>query len=197
MMYYPSDRSRLNARMQAPFVSAEIRALRSSIFKSSPEVQQALAIADLVEESYELTRTDLFLPAADTYCAILEPFAMTVLTGTVRRVGYEMFPQYVSILGIAPANVRTAMRLRTAADLVRLICDAWTKCVVGPDAGALTPEITESRLAVVDTTFLPCQLQIGVFLGAGKLTGLYRDSAVTETRCRLRGDGACVYEFTP
>ena len=81
-MYYPGDRNSLNAKIQAPFVLAEIRALRASIFKSSPEIQRALAIADRVEQSYDLTRPDLFIPALDTYCAILEPFAMTVLTGT-------------------------------------------------------------------------------------------------------------------
>jgi hypothetical protein len=48
---------------------------------------------------------------------------------------------------------------------------------------------------LTDTTFMPCQLQIGVFLGAGKLTGLFRDTALTERRCRSRGDGACVYDF--
>ena len=74
---------RLSAKIQAPLVLAEIRALRASIFKSSPEVQRALAIAEKIEQRYDLSRTDLFLPAADTCCAILEPFAMTVLTECV------------------------------------------------------------------------------------------------------------------
>ena len=103
-MYYPSDRKSLNAKMQAPFVLAEIRALRSSIFKKTQEVQSALAIAEIVERQYELDRVDLFIPAGETWCAILEPFAMTVLTGTLRRIGYEIFPQYVSILGIPPGD---------------------------------------------------------------------------------------------
>ena len=34
-----------------------------------------------------------------------------------------------------------------------------------------------------------------VFLGAGQMTGMFRDTALTETRCRSRGDSACVYEF--
>src|SRR6187549_3228266 len=111
-MYYPSDHQGLNAKIQAPFVLAEIRALRSSIFKSSPEVQRAIAIADKVERSYDLNRADLFIPALETFCAVLEPFAMTILTGTMRRVGYEIFPQYVSILGIPAANVKTAMQIK-------------------------------------------------------------------------------------
>src|SRR5215212_3602860 len=137
-MYYPGDRNHLNAKIQAPFVLAEIRALRASIFKSSPEIQRALAIADKIEQSYDLTRSDLFIPALETSCAILEPFAMTVLTGTMRRVGYEMFPQYVQIRGIAPANVKAAMGLKSGADLIRTICGAYSDCVVGPDAGTLS-----------------------------------------------------------
>ena len=195
-MYYPVDRKSLSAKIQAPFVLAEIRALRASIFKSSPEIQRALAIADKIEQSYDLTRSDLFIPANETYCAILEPFAMTVLTGTMRRVGYEMFPQYVQILGIPAANVKAAMNITTGADLIRAICEAWTKCVVGEDAGLLAPEVVGSTVTVTDTTFMPCQLQMGVFLGAGKLTGLYRDSALVEKRCRAKGDSACVYDFT-
>lgn len=194
-MYYPSDSKRLTAKIQAPFVLAEIRALRSSIFKKTQEVQTALAIAERVEQSYELQRADLFVPAAETWAAILEPFAMTVLTGTLRRIGYEIFPQYVSILGIPPGNVKTAMELRVAADLVRTICQAYAQCVVGEDAGTLTPEISGSTVTVTDTTIIPCQLQIGVFLGAGKLTGLYRDNVLTEKRCRARGDSVCSYEF--
>src|SRR6266481_9631578 len=76
-MYYPSGSKSLNAKIQAPFVLAEVRALRQSIFKSSPEVQRAIAIADKVEQSYDLQRSDLFIPALETFCAILEPFAMT------------------------------------------------------------------------------------------------------------------------
>lgn len=194
-MYYPSDRKSLTARIQAPFVLAEIRALRSSIFKKTQEVQSALAIADKIEQAYDLNRGDLFIPANDTFCAILEPFAMTVLTGTLRRIGYEIFPQYVSILGIPPANVRAAMDLKTGADLVRHICGAYSACVLGSDAGTLSPESAGSSIAVTDTTFMPCQLQIGVFLGAGKLTGLYRDNVLIEKRCRAKGDSVCLYEF--
>jgi hypothetical protein len=36
---------------------------------------------------------------------------------------------------------------------------------------------------------------MGVFLGAGQLTGLFRDGALTEKRCRSRGDSVCAYEF--
>jgi hypothetical protein len=194
-MYYPGDRHSLSAKIQAPFVLAEIRALRASIFKSSPEIQRALAIADKVEQSYDLTRSDLFIPALETYCAILEPFAMTVLTGTMRRVGYEMFPQYIQILGISTANVKAAMGLKTGADLIRTICTAYSQCVIGNDAGTLVPEVAGATVTVTDTTFMPCQLQMGVFLGAGKVTGLYRDNALVEKRCRAKGDAACIYEF--
>jgi serine/threonine protein kinase len=191
----PPGRKSLRSKMQAPFVLAEIRALRSSIFKKAPEVQSALAIADKVEHSYDLHRSDLFIPAFETFCAILEPFEMTVLTGTLRRIGYEMFPQYVSILGIPPSDVKAAMQLSQATDLVRVICDAYSKCVVGTDAGTLTPRIAGTTATVTDTTFMPCQLQMGVFLGAGKLTGLFGDSTLTEKRCRSRGDSVCMYEF--
>ena len=194
-MYYPSDRKSLAAKMQAPFVLAEIRALRSSIFKSSPEVQRALAIATKVEQSFDLHRGDLFIPVADSFCAILEPFAMTVLTGTLRRVGYEIFPQYMQILGVPAASVKEALNLKTGVDVVSFICDAWTKCVIGPDAGMMVPEITGNTVSVTDTTFLPCQLQMGVYLGAGKLTGLFRESALVERRCRAKGDTVCVYDF--
>jgi hypothetical protein len=194
-MYYPSDRKSFNAKMQAPFVLAEIRALRSSIFKSSPEVQRALAIAAKVEQSFDLNRADLFIPVSESFCAILEPFAMTVLTGTLRRVGYEIFPQYVSILGIPAANVKEAMQIKTGPDLVGVICDAWTKCCIGPDAGTMVPEVTGGTVTVTDTTLLPCQLQMGVFLGAGKLTGLFRESALVERRCRAKGEPVCVYDF--
>src|SRR5690242_15861992 len=124
-MYYPSDRNSLASRIQAPWVRAEIRALRGSICKGSPQVQRALAIAASIEQAYDLGRADLFLPAIDTFCAILEPLAMTVLSGTLRRVGYEIFPQYVSGLGVAANTVAAS-----AADLIRVICDAWSQCVV-------------------------------------------------------------------
>jgi hypothetical protein len=42
---------------------------------------------------------------------------------------------------------------------------------------------------------MPCQLQIGVFLGAGKLTGLFRENAIAEKRCRHKGGEVCSYEF--
>jgi hypothetical protein len=194
-MSFPSDLKSVRARIQAPFVLAEIRALRSSIFKKTQEVQSALAIAENVEREYELDRADLFIPAGETWCAILEPFARTVLTGTLRRIGYEMFPQYLAVLGIAPADARTAMNLNTPADLVRTICSAYSTCMLGDDAGVLTPEIEGENVTVYDSTIIPCQLQMGVFFGAGKLTGLFRESALTEKRCRNRGDSVCAYEF--
>ena len=194
-MYLPSDRKSLVAKIQAPFVLAEIRALRSSIFKKTHEVQTALAIADKVEQQYDLNRADLFIPAGDTWCAILEPFAKTVLTGTLRRVGYEVFPQYVSILGIPAANVKAAMDIKTSADLIRTICNAYGTCVVGKDAGTLAFEVEGSTVTVTDTTIIPCQLQMGVFLGAGKLTGLFRENVLVERRCRAKNDPVCVYEF--
>jgi hypothetical protein len=196
-MSNPSDRKNLRAKIQAPFVLAQIRALRSSIFKKTQEVQTALAIADKVEQSYDLNRADLFIPAGDTWCAILDPFAMTVLTGTLRRIGYEIFPQYVSILGIPPANVKAAMNITSSVDLVRTICDAYSRCVVGDDAGVMTPEIAGATVTVNDSSgkIIPCQLQMGEFLGAGKLTGLFRENALTEKRCRNKGDTICSYEF--
>ncbi|HEX3762662.1 MAG TPA: hypothetical protein VHW23_28395 [Kofleriaceae bacterium] len=194
-MSFPSDRKNVRAKIQAPFVLAEIRALRASIFKKTQEVQTALAVADKVEQSYDLHRADLFIPAGDTWCAILDPFAMTVLTGTLRRIGYEVFPQYVSILGIPPANVKTAMDIKVPADLVRTICEAYSRCVVGEDAGTLLPEIHGATVTVTDTTIIPCQLQMGVFLGAGKLTGLFRENVLAEKRCRNKGDSVCSYEF--
>ncbi|HEY0482429.1 MAG TPA: hypothetical protein VGD37_33140 [Kofleriaceae bacterium] len=194
-MYLPSDRKSLVAKIQAPFVLAEIRALRSSIFKKTHEVQTALAIADKVEQQYDLNRADLFIPAGDTWCAILEPFAKTVLTGTLRRVGYEVFPQYVSILGIPAANVKAAMDIKTSADLIRTICNAYGTCVVGKDAGTLAFEVEGSTVTVTDTTIIPCQLQMGVFLGAGKLTGLFRENVLVERRCRAKNDPVCAYEF--
>src|SRR5215510_9536722 len=194
-MYYPSDRKTLVAKIQAPFVLAEIRALRSSIFKKTTEVQSALAIADKVEQAYDLNRVDLFIPAGETWSAILEPFAKTVLTGTLRRVGYEIFPQYVSILGIPAANVKAAMDIKIPADLIRTICAAYSTCVIGKDAGVLSFEVQGPTVTVTDTTIIPCQLQMGVFLGAGKLTGLFRENALAEKRCRAKGDSACAYEF--
>ncbi|HEY0190374.1 MAG TPA: hypothetical protein VGC42_04580 [Kofleriaceae bacterium] len=194
-MYYPSGH-KLNAKIQAPFVLAELRALRSSIFKSSPEVQRAIAIADTIERSYDLQRGDLYLPAFETFCAVLEPFAQTILTGTMRRVGYEIFPQYATILGVPANNVKAAMNVHSGGDLLQLICGAYTSCVTGPDAGGLVAELRGATGTVTDTTFMPCQLQIGVFLGAAKLTGLFRETALVERRCRQKGDSACVYEFT-
>jgi hypothetical protein len=193
-MSFP-DRKTVRATIQAPFVLAEIRALRSSIFKKTQEVQTALAIAEKVEQTYDLHRADLFIPAGDTWCAILEPFAMTVLTGTLRRIGYEVFPQYVSILGIAPGNVKAAMNLDTPADLVRTICAAYSTCVIGDDAGVLVPETAGPNVMVHDSTIIPCQLQMGVFLGAGKLTGLFRENVLSERRCRNKGAEVCSYEF--
>ncbi|HEX2688598.1 MAG TPA: hypothetical protein VHN14_18350 [Kofleriaceae bacterium] len=195
-MFYIQDRKSFNAKVQAPYVLAEIRALRSSIFKSSPEVQRALAIAGPVEQKYDLNRADLYLPAIETFCAILDPLSMTILTGTLRRVGYEMFPQYVAIMGIPKASVKEAMGIKDAADLVRLICTSYVEQgVVGSDAGTLTPMVTDSGMSVTDTTFMPCQLQMGVFLGAAKMTGLFRDSALVEKRCRAKGDTVCAYDF--
>lgn len=194
-MSFPSDLRRVRAKIQAPFVRAEIRALRSSIFRKTQEVQSALAIAEKVEQCYELDRADLFIPAGETWCAILEPFAMTVLTGTLRRIGYEIFPQYLSILGIAAPDVKTAMNLNGPGDLVRTVCAAYSTCVVGDDAGVLTPDTAGSCVTVNDSTIIPCQLQIGVFLGAGKLTGLFRENALAETCCRNKGGDVCTYEF--
>jgi hypothetical protein len=195
-MFYISDRKNLNVKVQAPFVMAEIRALRSSIFKGSPEVQRALGIAAQVEQKYDLSRNDLFLPALDTFCAILDPLAMTILTGTLRRVGYEIFPQLISILGMSAGNVKAAMGVKDGPDLARAICGYYSQCVIGADSGALSPMGMESSLTVTDTTIMPCQLQMGVFLGAGKMTGLFRESAVVEKRCRAKGDTVCVYEFS-
>lgn len=195
-MFYIADRKNLNVKVQAPFVMAEIRALRSSIFKKSNEVQQALAVAASVEARYDLSRVDLFLPVLDTFCAILDPLAMTLLTGTLRRVGNEVFPALISVLGIPRGNVKAEMGIKDAGDLVRAICGYYSQCVVGPESGALTPTTTDVGVSVTDTTVMPCQLQMGVFVGAGTMTGLFRDSAVVEKRCRSKGDAACVYDFT-
>ena len=188
-------RQTLNVKIQAPFVMAEIRALRASIFKSSPEIQRALAIAEKVERTYDLTRADLFIPAQDTFYAIIEPFSQTLLTGPLRRVGAEMFPQYSNILGIAKANIRAALGFNTGADVIRFIAESYSKVVIGPDAGNLIPEVSGSTVTVTDDTFLPCQLQIGVFLGAGKHSGLFHDRPVVERSCRAKGDKLCVYQF--
>jgi len=195
-MFFIRDRKSLDAKIQAPFVMAEIRALRSSIFKTSPEVQRALAIASQIEQKYDLSRADLFIPALETFCAILDPLSGTLLSGTVRRAGYEIFPQLVSILGIPAANVKSAMNIKDAADVVRVVSDRYLQCVVGSDSGALTYVDTDFGMTVTDTTIVPCQLNIGVFLGAGRLTGLFRDKALVEKRCRGKGDTVCAYDFT-
>jgi len=195
-MFYIRDRKNFDVKVQAPYVLAEIRALRSSIFKNTPEVQRALAIAGPIELKYNLTNPELFVPALDTACAILEPLSKTMLAGTLRRVGYEVFPQLISILGIPAANVKAAMGLKDGMDFIRMLCGNYTQCVVGPDAGSLTITPTESGATITDTTFFPCQLQMGAFLGGGHLTGLFRDNALVEKRCRAKGDTVCVYEFT-
>jgi hypothetical protein len=195
-MFYIQDRKNLNVKVQAPFVLAEVRALRSSIFRHSPEVQRALAIAGPVERKYDLTRVDLFLPVLETFCAILDPLSRTILAGTLRRVGYEIFPQLVSVLGIPADNVKAGMGLKEPVDLIRAICSHYSQCVIGPEAGAMTPTITNSNVTVTDTSMMPCQLQMGVFLGGGSMTGMFRDSALVEKRCRGKGDTVCVYEFT-
>jgi hypothetical protein len=97
---------------------------------------------------------------------------------------------------MAPANVKTEMGLHEPADLVRAICGYYTQCVVGPEAGALTPVVTESGMSVIDTTMMPCQLQMGVFAGAGVLTRMFRDNALVEKSCRAKGDSTCTYDFT-
>ena len=194
-MYFPANRGKLNIRVQVPYVVAEIRALRSSIFKKSPEVQAALAIAERVEHSYDLTRDDLFVPADDTFSAILEPFARSVLTGTLREIGYEMFPQYISVLKIPPANVKVALSITKPEDVIRAVCDGFRRSVTGSDAGMLVQSTTGSTTTVTDTTFLPCALFMGIFLGAGNLTGLFRSNALIERRCRGNGERACSYDF--
>lgn len=195
-MFHVADLKTVNVKVQAPFVAAAIRALRSSIFKKSPEVQQALAIAALIEQKYDLSRVDLFVPVSDTICALLEPFSGTLLSGTLHRVGTEIFPALITVLGIPPGNVKAAMGLKEPVDVVRALCTNYTQCVVGPEAGDLTPLITESGVSVIDTTMMPCQLQMGVFAGAGVLTRMFRDTALVEKHCRARGDSTCVYDFT-
>jgi hypothetical protein len=88
------------------------------------------------------------------------------------------------------------MGIKEPADLIRSICGYYSQCVVGPEAGALTPTVTPSGVSITDTTMMPCQLQMGVFVGSGTMTRLFRDSALAEKRCRAKGDPACVYDFT-
>jgi hypothetical protein len=192
-MYYPSGHRRLDAKVQASFVLAELRALRVAISEPSPALQRALAVADDIEHNHDLSRADLFIPALDTCCALLEPFEHSMATGALRQIGNALFPQYVSILGIPPTHVRTALQVSSGGDLVRTLCGAYTDCIVGPDAGALVADVTAGGATITDTSFLPCQLQIGVLLGAGALTGLFSDAALVETCCRSRGAGACAY----
>jgi len=194
-MYFPANRESLDVKVQAPYVMAQIRALRSSIFKKSPEVQAALIIADRIERTYDLTREDLFLPAFDTFNAILEPFAKSVLTGTLREIGYELFPQYVSVLKIPRANVNVALGITKPEDALRAVCDGYRRSVTGSDAGTLVLSTAGSTTTVIDTTFVPCALFMGIFLGAGKLTGLFRANALIERRCRASGERACSYDF--
>jgi hypothetical protein len=196
-MFYIKDRKNFDAKIQAPFVLAGIRALRSSIFKNTPEIQRALVIAGQVERKYDLNRADLFVPALETTCAFLEPLSGTMLTGTLRRVGYEIFPQYVSILGIPASSVKAAMGLKEGVDLLRAMCTNYSQAVVGADAGAMTLTITDSGATVTDTTFLPCPIQIGSLLGGGQVTGLFRANALVEKRCRAKGDTVCTFEYTP
>lgn len=195
-MFFIADRKTLSVKVQAPFVAAEIRALRSSIFKNTAEVQQALQVAAVVEQKYDLSRVDSFLPVLETFCAILDPLSGTLLRGTLRRVGNEVFPALVFVLGIPPANVKVAMGLKEPADLIKSICGYYSQCVTGPEAGALAPTVTRYGVTVTDTTMMPCQLQMGVFVGAGTMTGMFRDSALMERQCRNKGDAACVYDFT-
>ena len=177
-------------------VLAGIRALRASIFKNTPEIQRALAIASSIERKFNLNRPDLFVPALETTCAYLEPLSGTLLTGTLRRIGYEIFPQLIAILGIPAANVKVAMGLNNGVDLIRTICTNYSQAVIGADAGAMTLTTTDSGCIVTDTTFLPCQIQVGSLLGGGQVTGLFRDNAVVEKRCRAKGDTVCAFEFS-
>jgi len=195
-MFYIADRQNLNAQVQAPFVLGTIRALRSSIFKNTPEVQRALAIAAVVERKHDLSRADLFLPMLETICAIIDPLSGTLLRGVLRRVGNEVFPALISVLGIPPSNVKAAMGIKKEADVVRVLCNYYAQCVTGADAGTLTVMDTRAGVRVTDTTIMPCQMQMGAFVGAGTMTHMFRDSAMVEKRCRAKGDPACVYELT-
>jgi len=82
-------------------------------------------------------------------------------------------------------------------NLVRAICSNYTQCVIGPEAGALTPLVTESGISVIDTTMMPCQLQMGVFCRRRAA-----DPDVPRQRAggeELSGPGrppAAVYDFT-
>jgi len=188
-MYYPSGHRRLDAKVQAPFVLAVLRAIRVAISEASPALARALEAADDIEHNHDLSRADLVIPALDTCGALLEPFEQPPLTGALRQIGSAVFSQYVSILGIPPANARTALQVTTGGDLVRAICGIYTACVTGAEAGALVADLTSAGATITDTSFLPCQLQIGA------LTGLCCASALIETRCRSRGDAACAYEL--
>lgn len=65
---------------------------------------------------------------------------------------------------------------------------------MGSGAGSLAVTRMDSKSAVItDTTFVPCSLQSGVYIGAGNLTGL--KAMLRETKCRQRGASSCVYEF--
>jgi hypothetical protein len=92
--------------------------------------------------------------------------------------------------------VKVAMGLKEPPDLIRAICGYYSQCVIGPEAGSLAPMVTHGGVAVTDSSMMPCQLQMGVFVGAGTMTGMFRDSSLVEKRCRAKGDAACVYEFT-
>src|SRR3954464_8505034 len=110
-MYYPSGHRHLDAKVQAAFVLAELRALRAAISERSPALERALEVADGIEQNHDLSRADLFVPALDTCCALLEPFELSMVTGALRQIGNALFRQYVSILGIPPANVRAALQV--------------------------------------------------------------------------------------
>jgi hypothetical protein len=194
-MYFPANRANSNTMVQGPYILAQIRALRSSIFNKSSEVQAALAIAARVEQAYDLTRDDLFVPAFDTFSAILEPLGTSVLTGTLREIGYEMFPQYISVLKIPPANVKVALNITKPEDVIRAVCDGFRRSATGSDAGEIVHSTTGSTTTVTDTTFVPCALFMGIFLGAGNLTKLFRHNALIERRCRGNGERACSYDF--
>jgi len=181
--------------VQAPYVLATIRALRSSIFKKSPEVQAALAIAERVEQTHDLTREDLFIPAVDTFSAIIAPFSTSVLAGTLREIGYEIFPQYLSVWKIPSANVKVALDITKPEDVIRVVCDGFRRSVTGSDAGVIAHATTGSTTTVTDTTLLPCGMFMGIFLGAGKVTGMFRSNALIERRCRASGERACSYDF--
>lgn len=193
-MYYPDRSAAFSARIQAPFVLAQINALKASIFKSSTELQTALSVAEEVGRKYDLTRPDLFIPARETFCAILEPLSNIAHTGTIRRIGLGIFAQYVKIMGVPQGAVKQALGVNSPGDLIRFVSDSYGKCVVGPGSGDLAVTKIDSKSAIItDTSFVPCSLQSGVYIGAGNLTGL--KAMLRETKCRLRGHTSCVYEF--